>query len=457
MSVLTRRRPRTADDQLRDLSLNGLIEQLVYMGQSYGLTPQMTYNGSESVTMLGETGAYTGNGVVFAASQKRINLFSEASFVFRRRGASARPTAADIFTSAELAPLDQPSKLLARMDLDAITAGNAFVVKALDGSLRPLVPWWCTIVLGSNYATKPEDVQYAWDATPVGLQYLPPGGELEQFEWSEVAHYAPALDPDARFRGMSCLRPVLRPTANADAYERFISKFWANNATPNMILTFPPDKTADTVREYVKLFQEGHGGLANAFKTAGIGGGADAKVVGANLGDLAFKEVSAHHFALICAAIGVPPVVVSIVPGLEQSSTYANYASALRSHADLDVRPRWRQVAYELGKLVKPPRGGAAELWYDVSGVSALQEDAKDDAEIAQQHAATMRTLIEAGYEPDTVTLAVNTGDYTKLVHTGLVSVQLNLPGASPSSSPALPSGPPPPVALPPAATPSAA
>jgi hypothetical protein len=54
----------------------------------------------------------------------------------------------------------------------------------------------------------------------------------------------------------------------------------------------------------------------------------------------------------------------------------------------------------------------------------------KDAAEIQGMQAATIRTLIEAGFEPDAVVSAVTAGDLNRLgsAHTGLVPVQLQCP-----------------------------
>jgi hypothetical protein len=71
--------------------------------------------------------------------------------------------------------------------------------------------------------------------------------------------------------------------------------------------------------------------------------------------------------------------------------------------------------------------------------VPFLREDRRDAAEISQQQAATIRTLIEGGYEPDAAVRAVMAEDYGLLIgkHSGLVSVQLQPPGTT-ADEPAL-------------------
>jgi hypothetical protein len=98
------------------------------------------------------------------------------------------------------------------------------------------------------------------------------------------------------------------------------------------------------------------------------------------------------------------------------------------------MRPLWRNR----GRFARPDHyvPPSSELWYDDRDIPALREDEKDAAEIQQSQAVTIRELINAGYEPDSVVKAVTAGDYNLLTHTGLVSVQLQEPGAQqPASS----------------------
>lgn len=398
-----------------------MLQSMTFAGSRYLLGSSSTYGPQEQVRVDGEGAAYCTNGVVNAVVGRRIDLFSQARFCWKNFSAGPKAMAADIFTTADLAPLDDCVDLLTWMEFDVATAGNSFVVR--DGNvLRRLPPQWVAIAVTS--ASYPEHPESAWDAEVAGYLYQPPQGEPEVFTSEQVCHYAPKPDPDARFRGMSYLRPVLRQAANQNAYAGFQSQYWENAATPNMVIKFPPEVQRQTIEVFRDLFNEKHQGADKAFRTAFLGGGADPQVVGSNLKELAAEAVTAYDFATICASAGVPPVVVTIVPGLESASTYANYQTAMRAFADLTIRPLWYRAAVKLRPLMTPaPRG--AELWYDVSGVAALQADAQDDAAVLATNAQTIRALADGGWEKNSVVDAVTTGDLTRLKDTGLISVQL--------------------------------
>jgi hypothetical protein len=52
-----------------------------------------------------------------------------------------------------------------------------------------------------------------------------------------------------------------------------------------------------------------------------------------------------------------------------------------------------------------------------------------DSADIRGKDATTMRTLVDGGFDPQSVIDAVTTGDMTLLTHSGTLSVQLQPPG----------------------------
>jgi hypothetical protein len=61
-----------------------------------------------------------------------------------------------------------------------------------------------------------------------------------------------------------------------------------------------------------------------------------------------------------------------------------------------------------------------------------LREDAKDAAEIEAVKATTITQYVREGFTAESAIAAVTAQDVTLLKHTGLVSVQLQLPGSPP-------------------------
>jgi hypothetical protein len=113
---------------------------------------------------------------------------------------------------------------------------------------------------------------------------------------------------------------------------------------------------------------------------------------------------------------------------------YANGKEANRALADRKLRYLWMKAVQALRPVIGPVPAGAT-LWYDPTGISALQADSIDDATVQAQQAQTMRTLIDGGFDPQSVTKAVTTGDMTKLVHSGNLSVQLIPAGQLPADT----------------------
>ena len=206
--------------------------------------------------------------------------------------------------------------------------------------------------------------------------------------------------------------------------------FFEKGATPNMVVQLDKDSAASQTTEafarWVDEFKKKEPRGRDAYKTMYLGAGADVTVVGSDLKQLDFKMTQGAGETRIAAAAGVPPVIVGLSEGL-QAATYSNYGQARRRYADLTMRPLWRNIAGSLASMFPVPVG--AEMWYDDRDIPFLQEDRKDASEIAQMQAATIRTLVDAGYLPDSVIESVNNEDWSRLQHSGLYSVQLQEPG----------------------------
>lgn len=416
------------------------LNSFVYQGNTYGLgglgvhqtqTGQRAEPIPNDLTGYAQAG-YAGNGVVFAVMLVRMLVFSGIRFSFQRL-ASSRPS--ELFGTQELALLERPwvggttQDLLIRTIQDADLAGNAYWTRT-GGELVRLRPDWVQIVLeprmlrGGVLGWRKFGYLYTeggpGSADPVPL--LP----------DEVAHFAPHPDPLATYRGMSWLTPVLREIRGDAQMSRYKQQFFENAATPNLVVKMP-QLDVDKFKRFKAAMDEEHAGVDNAYKTLYLGGGADVSVVGQSFEQMTFSEVGSVGETRIAAAGGVPPVIAGLTKGLE-SSTYSNYGQARRRLADATCHPLWLNASGSFSPLVITPRG--ARLHYDTRDVPFLREDAKDSAEIAQMQAATMASLVQAGYTPESVQRAVLSGDYGLLEHSGLYSVQLQPAGAQ--TNPAL-------------------
>ncbi len=430
MPILPRRRKADPAVEHERLGLEQLAAQLNFLGHVYPVPQTYTTwaKGEAAPSSFPSyvANAYKANGVVFACVLARLLVFSEARFAYRRY-VGGRP--GNLFGDTSLDVLERPwpngttGELLARMEQDASLAGNSYWTRRGDRLVR-LRPDRVTIIIGTD---DPDALEV--DATVLGYAYTPDATSAPVlFDVSEVAHYSPIPDPDASFRGMSWLTPVLEEIDADRAAMRHKGMFFRNGATPNMVVTSDNTMTADQATALKDSLEARFRGVGQAYRTMVLSGGLDVRVVGADLRQLDFKTTQGHGETRIAAAAGVPPVIVGLSEGLE-ASTYSNYAQARRRFADATMRPLWRIAAASLERLVPPPEGG--HLWYDDRDVAFLREDVADQATINQTQAATIRQLIDAGYDPDAAVDAVLAGDFNRLrgQHTGLYSIQLQKPG----------------------------
>lgn len=404
---------------------------LLYNGWAYqagGASPHQKHEDIEHSFLGYVRSVHKACGPVFSVMAARQMLFAEATFAWQqlRRG---RP--GDLFGTDELAILETPwpngqtDTLLARMIQDVDLGGNAYIAR--EGTrLRRLRPDWVRIVLSAPPAE-------AVESDVVGYVYTPGGGDpgpsSRAYLVEEIAHWAPIPDPEAQFRGMSWLGPVISEITSDKAATRHKAKFFENGATPLLAISLNEKVTPEQFRKFKAHMNEGHAGVENAYKNLFLGGGADVKVVGADLQQLDFKATQGAGETRIASAGGIHPVIVGMSEGLAGSSLNAgNFASARRLAADRTLRPLWRSACGALQTILTvPPR---ARLWIDTSDIAFLREDEKDAAEIQALRARTIRQLVDAGYEPESVVAAVEAGNYKLLVHSGLYSVQLQKPGA---------------------------
>lgn len=445
---LVRRMLVPEESQERALDTQLFFETLKWLGNTYtfdAVGPNQL--GSQERIAGNYAGfvaeAYKGNPIVFGAIAWRMRVFSEARFAYQRMRES-KP--GDLFGTPALRILERPrpgwttGDLIARIILDNDLAGNSYTVARPNGQLRRLRPDWVSIISGAaERDANPWDV----DAEVLGYAYQPggpfSGQEPVTFRADEVAHVALYPDPTSPTRGISWLQPILTDIDADTAAATHKLKFFQNGATIGQTVVLENIDDPDVLAKWVEKFNKAHRGVADAYSTLFLTAGAKPVPIGTNLQQQDFKATQGAGETRIALAAGIHPVVLGLSEGMQGSSLNAgNYVAARRSTADATLRPGWRNIAGSLETIVPVPSD--ARLWYDESGVAFLREDQKDAAEIQQMQAQTMKALFDSGWAPDQIVDAVVAGDWTRLKHTGVPSVQVQKV-ASPGGNGQMPAG----------------
>lgn len=374
--------------------------------------------------------AYKASGVIFTCSLVRMQVFSQINFRIMADDGRLRRDANALSLLEEPWPNGTTGDLLGRMEQSASLAGNEFLTRRRSTSgaqrIRRLRPDWVTIITGS-----PTDDPFDIDAEVLGYIYDPKVARKRTkpvfLTPAEVVHWAPIPDPDAQWRGMSWLTPVLREIEADKAATAHKLRFFERGTTSNLAIVYDKSIDPTSLKRYREVFAEAYEGVDNAYKTLHIGGGADPRPIGANLRELEFKATQGAGETRIAAASGVGAIIAQFSEGMQGSSLNAgNYGAARRRFSDITMQHLWQTAAAALSKFVDLQDG--ERLWFDRDGVPFLQEDEKDAAEIVQLQVATIAALVREGFVADGAVEAVIARDLSKLVgaHSGRSSVQLH-------------------------------
>lgn len=403
------------------------------------LWEQFGFNGVQYVVPGGNIGELTAmqaqrNPIVWACISVRILVFSEIRLAYQQYQAG-KPGAftGDSTLSLLQSPWPQATTgdLLARMEVDASMYGNSYWVKSGKQLVR-LDP--TRMVIATTDAID-QTTGNPFGKMLLGYMLNDDRGHVAAiFTPEEVCHYRPIPDPAHEFRGASWLNALL-PDVIADLdLTDYKHAFLQNAATPNLVVTFEKGVSQEAFNNFRDKMESAHTGPQSGFKTLYLGAGADVKMVGSNFNDLAMSAVQSQGETRIAAAAGVPAGIVGIAESMKGSTLNAgNYQAIRRRFSDGTIRPLWRSACGALATLVPPPAN--TRLWYDAGDVAFLQEDATDTAEVLGTNATTVLTLFQAGFDPDSIIDAVTTGDFSKLEHTGVTSVQLQSGSPKPPST----------------------
>jgi hypothetical protein len=397
-----------------------------------------------SVSFAGLTTAiFSRSPIAFAALMARWKVFSQARFQWQQMFGGRQGT---LFGSPALAVLEHPEPGETTVDLalraisDADLEGDWFGALREVGRtrrLKRLRPDWTAVVIGSrNPDVDPAVIGLDPDAEVIGYGYQPggaaSGNDVVAFGPEEVAHFHPNINPLSRYRGMPLIMSALHEIQADQAATQHKLAFFKNGATAAVAISMPEGWDSEKAKKWIDAFEKKNTGALRAYRTIYFNAGMKAETVGSNFQQMTFDALQGKAETRLAAITGMLPSVVGFSEGLQGSSLNAgNFTAAARATADVTLRFLWANFCGSLETIITAP--GGSRLWYDEGSIPFLQADVQDKADVLQKNGQTITNFVQQGFTPDSAVDAVVSGDYTRLVHTGLPSVQLQPATALPS------------------------
>lgn len=169
--------------------------------------------------------------------------------------------------------------------------------------------------------------------------------------------------------GMSPIQVHRNALGNAIAINDFVSRYFANDASPGLALKIPGTITSQQAKQILEIWQSSHGGVMNAHRPAVLASGAELDKVPITLEDALVIEAQQYNVREIARIFNVPPSLL----GAEGAAT----ASSAHEEADrflkFSLGPRLRRI--ELAFRADPDLFGGTDLFPEFLVDSLLRPD----------------------------------------------------------------------------------
>jgi len=186
-------------------------------------------------------------------------------------------------------------------------------------------------------------------------------------------------DPLDDYYGLSPIA-VLARVGDLDNHAiDYLRAFFQNNGIPGGLLKVKEivnKEKADAIKQrWTDQYGKGEYSGKSGWHSIGlIDANAEYQEIGTQPNKLNLAAIFGETESRICAAFGVPPIIVAVWIGLMRS-TYANYKFAMKDLWVDQVSPQYKRIGDKLTAELAPEFGNNYVIDFDFSHVEALQED----------------------------------------------------------------------------------
>lgn len=211
---------------------------------------------------------------------------------------------------------DNELQLWVLMTIWKMCAGNAYWHKVRNGAGQVIELW----------PLRPDRVGVIPDRELViGAYVYSVAGERFIVAPQDLLHFSTARSQDDFF-GFAPLAAARQAIGTDNEATSYANALLVNSAIPGVVVTTETILNKQKSQRLRAMWTKRYGGQ-NRGVPAFLQKGMDVKIVGLDLKELAFTELTNTQEARILSVVGIPPILTGAAAGLERS-TYANYEQA---------------------------------------------------------------------------------------------------------------------------------
>jgi phage portal protein BeeE len=241
--------------------------------------------------------------------------------------------------------------------------------------------------------------------------------QWERVEKSEVVHLRNGIDPDNEMHGLSDLAKLFRTVFTDNEADAFCASMLMNMGVPGVILRHGTQRTQDNPidplvkadADYIAAKFEAKTSGHNRARAFVLDGDWQVDFPKIMMDSTFVEKVKRISQADICAAVGLPAVVVGFEVGLQHASAKASHAESWQQAYAGCLIPMQTSIAEDLTLAALPDfeKDPTIEVAFDYSKVSALVENGDAKASRFQKLADAASKLEAAGWDPDEILAAL--------------------------------------------------
>lgn len=225
------------------------------------------------------------------------------------------------------------------------------------------------------------------------------GSETYRIETQDIIQLMWTVDLDQPTRGLSPLVSLITEINVDNESSRFLYSLLRNNAVPGTIIKYKGALTQEAKEALRTTFNDSFGGM-NRGSVGVLESVEDVSIdrLSMNIAEMDFQNLLATSETRICAAFGIPIILIGLNTGLQRSVQGAP-SELKRQFVENTLVPQWREIGSIFTAHLLPEFDQSPDLaaQFRLTDVQALQEDRNAaSARIQAQYQAKILTKNEA-------------------------------------------------------------